>query len=177
MTTRRERTYGNGLSPVVADILQLVFGLELLDPSRIVWLVSPWVGDIPVLDNRSGAFTAVGPGWPLRTVTMSEALGACVERGATVTLVTREEPANTAFLQAFDRIGARFPGRCRAVYDPKVHEKALVTSHAYVSGSMNFTFSGQMANRELIELETDPAEVNRALLQLASRYPDGGEAQ
>ena len=34
------------------DLLQMLFLSELLAPSRCLWLVSPWISDIPVIDNR-----------------------------------------------------------------------------------------------------------------------------
>ena len=35
----------------VADLLQAIFAAEILRPSARMWIVSPWISDIPVLDN------------------------------------------------------------------------------------------------------------------------------
>ena len=37
----------------IPDLLQTIFAALLLSPSRNLWLVSPWISDIPVLDNRT----------------------------------------------------------------------------------------------------------------------------
>ncbi len=171
MAARRVRTYGGGLSPAVADMLQIALAIELLSPSRRVWLVSPWVADLPVLDNRGGAFMAVGPGWPLRYVTLIEVIEVLLARGSTLTVVTRDEPSNAYFCSQMRQLEETYPSRCRLLIDPQVHEKGVVTDHAFLTGSMNYTFSGQSTNRELLTLETDAASVNQAQLELAGRYP------
>ena len=44
-------------------LLQALFSAELLVPSRRLWLVSPWISDIPILDNTAAGFSMLGPLW------------------------------------------------------------------------------------------------------------------
>lgn len=171
MTERSARTFGRGPTPAVSDMLQVLFGLELAAPSERIWVVAPWQSDIPVLDNRSGEFSAVGPGWPLRMVRLSEVLSASLDRGSIVTTVMNDEPSNLAMRGAVEALQTAYPERCRLIIEEQVHEKGIVTDHAYLSGSMNWTFSGQKANLEKVSLSTDPATIAVQQLELAGLYP------
>src|SRR5690242_14504935 len=79
----------------LADLLQMVFGAEFILPSRCLWLVSAWVTDVPVLDNRTGAFSSVEPRWPRAQVRLSRVLLALAERGTTVHVATRPDMVNS----------------------------------------------------------------------------------
>lgn len=62
-------------------LLQAVFIGELLAPSQEIWLVSPWVSDIGVVNNTDGAFTGLEPSWGARHVRLSEILLRLAARG------------------------------------------------------------------------------------------------
>jgi len=176
MTDRSARTFGRGPTPAVSDMLQVLFGLELAAPSERIWVVAPWQSDIPVLDNRSGEFSAVGPGWPLRMVRLSEVLSASLDRGSIVTAVMKDDPSNMTMRVAMGALEARYPERCRLIIEDQVHEKGIVTDHAYLSGSMNWTFNGQKANLEKVSLDTDASTIAVQQLELAGLYPWEGVA-
>jgi len=42
----------------------MLFLAELVNPGTEAWLVSPWISDIPVIDNGSGSFDAINSDWP-----------------------------------------------------------------------------------------------------------------
>jgi len=176
MTERSARTFGRGPTPAVSDMLQVIFGLELAAPSQRIWIVAPWQSDIPVLDNRSGEFSAVGPGWPLRAIRLSEVLAASLDRGSTATVVMNNDPSNLPMRVATEELEARYPERCRLIIAEQVHEKGIVTDHAYLSGSMNWTFNGQKVNLEKVSLATDPATIAVQQLELSGLYPWQGVA-
>ena len=48
---------------VIQELITLMMVGELLDPGSTVWIVSPWISDVPLLDNRAGSFDAVNPEW------------------------------------------------------------------------------------------------------------------
>jgi hypothetical protein len=176
MTERSARTFGRGPTPAVSDMLQVLFGLELAAPSERVWVVAPWQSDIPVLDNRSGEFSAVGPGWPLRMIRLSEVLASSLDRGTVVTVVMKDDPSNVTMRVVVESLQASYPERCRLIIEEQVHEKGIVTDHAYLSGSMNWTFNGQKANLEKVLLETQPATIAIQQLELAGLYEWEGVA-
>ena len=41
------------------DLLQTILVAELIAPSQCLWLVSPWISDIPVVDNTANTFLAL----------------------------------------------------------------------------------------------------------------------
>ena len=105
MTTARSRIIHTRASArQVPDLLQAVFTAELLCPSPCLWLVSPWVSDIPVLDNRTNGFLPFEPRWARTQVSLSQALGKLLELGTTIHVATRPDDHNSAFLDRMRRI-------------------------------------------------------------------------
>lgn len=168
---RRIRTYGNGPSLEVRDVLQAVFVADLLEPSESIWLVSPWVSDIPVVDNRDGAFSSMGVDWGHREVLLSEALPVVLDAGTRVTVVLRGGDENLAFRTRLRRLMDAYARTLRMLEFTDVHEKGLVTDHATVGGSMNFTYSGTSSNLESLVLDVNPERINQLQLELSQQYP------
>lgn len=170
---RRVRTYGSGPSIEVSDILQSVLVAELLCPSASLWLVSPWISDIPVIDNREGAMSSLGPDWAHRSILLSEVLPLILDAETRVTVVLRGGVDNVTFQIRLQELAATHPRHLRVIETPDVHEKGLVTDHAVVGGSMNFTFSGRSRNLEHVVFDTNMDRVNQLQLELSQEYPWG----
>ena len=58
------------------DLIEAIFASELIRPSQRLWLVSPWISDLPVIDNTSESFSGLDPDWGARPVLLSEVLSA-----------------------------------------------------------------------------------------------------
>lgn len=168
---RRVRTYGNGPSVEVADVLQTVLVAELLAPSTALWLVSPWISDIPVLDNRDGAISNMGYDWAYRLILLSEVLPDILDADTRVTVVLRGENENLTFRSRLAGLSDAYPKSLRVIESEDVHEKGLLTDHALVAGSMNFTFSGRAHNVEALLLDTNDQRINQVHLELSQTYP------
>lgn len=158
----------------VAHLLQSIFAAELIAPSRTVWLVSPWVSDVEVLDNRADAFAGLETSWGSRGVSLVEVLVALLRRGTDVVVATRAVEHNQRFLRRL-RDGARGIGggeRLRIVEDARevLHEKGLLGDDYYLSGSMNFTYNGIRINDEAVKYQLDPAVVGDARVHFRQRY-------
>lgn len=63
---RRITTAGRGQTRILNDLMQNLLVTELLVPSRQLWVLSPWISDIDVIDNTAGQFKSVLPGLPAR---------------------------------------------------------------------------------------------------------------
>ena len=64
MTQRRIFKTKSVGSVVLKELMQNIFVAELLNPSqKLVWIVSPWVSDVRLIDNRGGNFDIVNPDW------------------------------------------------------------------------------------------------------------------
>ena len=46
-------------SQEVFDLLAAMFAAEMVRPSACVWVVSPWISDVGLLDNAAGDFPAL----------------------------------------------------------------------------------------------------------------------
>lgn len=157
----------------VPDLLQIVMVAELLRPSRCLWLVSPWVSDIPVIDNRTNGFSTLEPLWARARVRLSQVLTRLMEGGTTVHVATRPVEHNAAFLDRLRR-SAEPEGLPLVVHPVEdLHEKGILADGFYLSGSMNFTFSGISLNEEAVHYFVDAAVVAQHRILFAQRW--GGE--
>ena len=64
----------------IRELLEGIFVAELLVPSESLWLVSPWITDIDLLDNRCGQFSSLVPTWGLRRIRLSEVFAHLMEQ-------------------------------------------------------------------------------------------------
>ncbi len=156
-----------------AELLQSVFSLELMCPSDRLWLISPWISDIPIIDNRGGTFI-LPEKWGPERVSLSRVLVALAVRGTKIMVVTTTDKSNNTFVTALQDESRR-----RKVEDlvviknddaEKLHEKALTSSDYVIDGSMNFTFNGLFIRRERINFETDERVVAETRLSLVGDF-------
>ena len=52
----------------------------------------------------------------------------------------------------------------------RMHQKALTGDDFVISGSMNFTFSGVMLNKEHVQFQTDQVSVAAAQMDLQKQF-------
>jgi hypothetical protein len=154
----------------IRDLLQGLFALEALRPSRPLWLLSGWLSDIGVVDNRARQFSYIDPNWPTAMVPLSTVLRTILERDGAISIVLREDPHNRAFADRIRGLRTEHPGRLRLLLTPDFHEKGLVGEGFVVSGSMNFTHRGVEVNDEHIVYRTDQAVVAERRLTLSALW-------
>lgn len=156
------RTAGRHSRAQMRALLQGIFAAELVSPSSTLWITSPWISDIPVIDNRAGTFR-LGDEWPMGPVKLSKVLAAIAQRGGEVVVITTSDTNNNHFLGclADEIIRHGVVGRVRVVKDDEehLHEKAMVGDDFVLEGSMNFTFNGLLVRREFAEFSTNPERV------------------
>ena len=154
-------------------LLETVLAAECLRPSEVLWVVSPWISDVPVFDNRGGSFSYVFANAGERELRLSEVLTRLAEAGTAVIIATRDDPHNASFLAALATGG----GEISVVTSAELHEKTLAGDDFVLSGSMNFTQAGLDWNEEQVTLDTDPETVAAARRDLRSRWgPTRSEA-
>jgi phosphatidylserine/phosphatidylglycerophosphate/cardiolipin synthase-like enzyme len=155
----------------IKDLLQSLMVGEFLAPSKEFWLVSPWISNLQVLDNRAGTFRGLYSGTNYRSASLVDVLEYLANTGAEVTVVTR--PVDSAdIVQELERRSAsvRVPGFLRVIERETLHTKGLLGDTFCVSGSMNFTYSGVNLNDEFVTLHTDEQEVSRIRLEFSDEY-------
>lgn len=149
--------------------LAAVFAGELLDPSPEIWIVSPWVSDVPVLDNSDQDFDVLlGDGF-VGPVAFTTVLGRLAEFGSLLHLTVKPDDHNRDFVE---RLSRHVPSSQLDVHHAAdVHEKTLCGWNWVVSGSMNFTWRGFEVNEESVVYDIDSALAAQSRLDFEHRWP------
>lgn len=155
----------------IRELLEGIFVAELLVPSDTIWLVSPWITDIDILDNRCGQFSSLVPTWGLRRIRLSEIFAYIMDQSI-VHIVARPDPHNDSFLQKMRDLSkaSDSPGNLRVVIRDTLHLKGLLGQDYYLSGSMNLTYNGVEVNHEGISLDRSPEAIAEARIHFQENY-------
>lgn len=158
----------------IREILEGIFIAELLVPSDSIWLVSPWISDIDILDNRAGQFSSLVPTWGLRRIRLSEVFSQIIKQ-ANVYIVARSDSHNDPFLQKMRDLGraSDSPGNLKVVIRDTLHLKGLLGKDYYLKGSMNLTYNGVEVNHEGVSLDPSPATISEARIHFQTNYGGG----
>lgn len=170
---RRITTSGRGHTRVLNDLMQNLLAIELLVPSRQLWVLSPWISDIDVIDNTAGQFKTVLPGHPSRKIRFTEVLIELAGRGCDVRVLTRDVDSNVVARQRLENVGGSGAKPTVRVH-PRLHDKGILGDRFHLQGSMNFTFFGQAVNAEGVTLTRDPHDIAEARIAYNALYEDVG---
>jgi hypothetical protein len=160
MPSRDIHSYDGGKK--VRDFLSSIFGTLLMkqDHEKPIYLISPWISDFLVFDNKFSQFRDLFRNQPQSAeeldIKFSDIL---LELSAnnSIRVITSDQTTSKTFLKKIDRsdnIEIRVQKR---ILD---HEKAFLSELFYFEGSMNFTYSGTTDNMEKITCNS-------------SNYPEG----
>jgi hypothetical protein len=171
MTLERVVRTGRATGLRIDTILAAALLGELAAPSRELWLISPWISDVNVIDNTSGNYDSVFPEPTNRMYALSEVLALLTQNHARLTVVTRPDPHNKTFV---DRL-ARHADKKRTVIvrDEDVHEKTFCGELWLLTGSMNLTVRGMQINDEAVTYKHSAQAAATARLDLRRRF--GGQ--
>lgn len=160
---------------VIRELLQTVFLAELLKSTEALWIVSPWISNVELLDNSRGAFAAINPEWSRRHIRLSDILVHLLTRGTKVRVVTRPDQHNEDFLgKMAERAGETgLDTLLKLVQREELHTKGILTSWGLLTGSMNLTYNGVEINDEHICYETDHHVRASARLTFEAYLPGG----
>ena len=152
---------------VVRELVQVMCVAELLAPSPEVWLVSPWISDFILLDNRSGRFNAINPQWQRREIRLVDFALQMMTNNTHVIVVTRPDSHNQTFL---DRLGDRsfeagLGDQIELLMPERLHTKGILTEGGLLLGSMNLTYSGLEVNDESVYYETSAQAIAKASIE------------
>jgi len=155
MNTRTGRIIHSRVSSrQVPDLLQAIFVAEMIAPSSCLWLISPWISDIPLIDNSANSFQYLNATWARGKVRFSQVLKALADGGTTIHVATRPLPHNYGFIGSLGEAAASDQIVIHLVEE--LHEKGIVGDTFYLGGSMNFTYNGISINEEAVIYETTP---------------------
>ncbi len=159
----------------VRDLLESLLAVELLASGDEVWIVSPWISDLGVLDNRAGKYSGLDSAWPKRHISLAEIFVFALRSNpdSRLHIVTRPDVHNIRFCDRLKTLATLENCSSRVLIDsnrPTLHTKGLVATTFALNGSMNFTRNGVEVLEETVQLETDPARIAQLRLALHGNY-------
>lgn len=157
-------------SRAIRDLLQSLFVLETVRPSKPLWLLSAWITDAPMLHNGARQFAAIDPEWGAGPVTLVRVLRTVLDRGGQINIITRRHEWNEPFIEQLRRFRRDFPVRFAVLAEEDFHDKGLLGDDYELAGSMNFTRKGIETNAEHLIFRTDPRIVAERHLELNARW-------
>jgi hypothetical protein len=101
---------------VIQELITMMMVAELVDPGPAgVWIVSPWITDVPLIDNRAGSYNAINPEWGRRVIRLADLAAQLMAGGTSVRIVTRPDNRNQTFLRRLEEIA------CSASHQRNTH--------------------------------------------------------
>jgi hypothetical protein len=155
----------------VKEVIELAFAAELLDPSDVLWLVSPWLSNVPVIDNTAGGFSPLCPEAPKTVITLGPILAQLAARGTYLVIASRPGDGTPTIVQALKAVLGEDAEAClRYVEREELHTKGIVSNRFAIKGSMNITNNGLLHLDELITYTCDPAELQELRVTFEHEY-------
>jgi phosphatidylserine/phosphatidylglycerophosphate/cardiolipin synthase-like enzyme len=167
------KTQGTG-SVTIQELMQTMFVAEMLISTSTIWIVSPWISNVVLIDNRSGNFDSLNPEWGRREVRLTDVLTALMNRGTSVKIVTRSDESNVAFITKLHDLAQQLAleDRVSVTIRDQLHTKGILLSNSLLMGSMNLTYNGMVINDEWVEFSLDREDIARTKLEFA-KYLEG----
>ena len=179
MTFETRRIFKSAVTSqnLIRELLQLMLLGELLAPGgERAWLVSPWISDIVLFDNRAGGFCAVNPEWGSREIRLIEVAVDLMARGTPLGIATsfdqHNDPLIAALLDAIDQAG--LPEQLTIIQRQHLHTKGVLLKRGLLTGSMNLTYNGLELNDEMVVYDTNSKTLAEARLNFESYLEAGG---
>ena len=171
MSQRQILRTRSGSRQQIKGLLESLFAAELLSPSPKLYLVSAWIRDIHILDNRSGSYRGLDPAWGQRALRLSEVLRILLHRGSELVLAIREDQGNQDFARRLTcDLGDTELARVAVLTRADLHVKGLLGEGYAITGSMNFTNNGVENNEEFLRYETDPRKLAELRVEFEQAY-------
>lgn len=171
MSLSTDREIAMTRSPrVPAELIQSIFVAELIRPSRRLWLASPWISDVDLIDNRARQFASLCPDWPAAWIGLTRVLEALLVRGSRVTIITNDDAHNRHVRERVQALGRVYEGQTRTIVDENLHEKGIVGDWFSLSGSMNLTYHGIFVNQEHLVYTCDESRVSERRIGFELRW-------
>lgn len=152
----------------IPDLLQTIFVAELITPSQCIWLVSPWLSDISIIDNTANTFIRLEPFWSRCRIRLFQVLATLAAQETTIHIATRPDSHNYSFLAALKV--RNDSTNCHIHITEELHTKGILGDGYYLAGSMNFTYNGITVNEEAVTYETSPEIIAEQQVIFTTRW-------
>lgn len=176
-TTRRIFKSAVTSQNLIRELLQMMLLGELLAPGgKRAWLVSPWITNVVLLDNRAGGVASVNPEWGNREIRLIEIASDIMSRGTPLGIATSYDDHNNSFLESLSNVAeeAGLADMLTIVQREHLHIKGVLLKRGLLTGSMNLTYRGLELNDEMVVYDTDLRTLAEARLNFES-YVEASE--
>lgn len=156
-------------SQSIIDLIQSLLVLELVQPSKTIWVGSAWISDIQLFDNRGLQYKSLEPDWPADMISLSKVLLALAKRGIQIVIITRDDEVNQNFLNKI-KLNKSEDMILDIILRDEFHEKGLLSDSYEITGSMNFTYNGIMINDERVIYRCDKNKIAERQIVMWDKY-------
>lgn len=148
------------------NLLASLLSLELLKPSKQLYLSVSSLRDTPILPNDLGQFGSLFPEVAQSFLSLNEAMALLVARGVDIRLICSSKDAlSELFL-------SQLPPTVNYRTTDSLYQLGLYGEHFCLRGGLQLTDFGVGVANDSLELITAPAEVNQQLLEVAQYWED-----
>ena len=157
---------------ILKELLQNIFVAEFIKPSKKIWIVSPWISEFTLIDNKSGNFDIINPDWRGREILFSDVIIHLLYGGSKVSIIYRTDIRSDVFVSMLKEKAKEnnvFENLTIIQRELK-HNKGILTDHGSLSGSMNFTYTGVEISEDLIQYDIDISRVDKDKLEFEEDY-------
>ena len=114
---------------MIQELIALMILAELIDPGEELWVVSPWISDVPLLDNRAGTFDVMNPEWGRREVRLVNVATQLMAGGSRLVVVTRPGEHTQVFLRCLREaaVDAAVETSLTTIVRDHLHTKGILT--------------------------------------------------
>lgn len=173
MTFETRRIFKSAITSqnLIRELLQMMLLGELLAPGgKRAWLVSPWISNVVLFDNRAGGFITVNPEWGSREIRLIEVAMNLMARGTALGIATSYDGHNTPFLDTLSEAAteAGLSDLLTIVQREHLHTKGLLLRRGLLTGSMNLTYRGLELNDEMVVYDREAKTLAEARLNFES---------
>ena len=165
-TTRRIYKTAHTAENAIKELVTIILMCELSDPGSEVFFVSPWISNVPLLDNTSGTFDSLNPDWGHMKIRLSDVTTQLTTLGSKVNIVTRTDEHNKYFLTELrNKVNAQGSSKLlKIVKTDLLHTKGILTGHGVLTGSMNLTYNGFTNLDEQVTYDTATEDIAQSKL-------------
>jgi phosphatidylserine/phosphatidylglycerophosphate/cardiolipin synthase-like enzyme len=173
MTFETRRIFKSAVTSqnLIRELLQFMLLGELLAPGgERAWVVSPWISNIVLFDNRAGGFGAVNPEWGSREIRLIEVAVDLMARGTPLAIATSFDQHNDPLIADLRDVveQAGLAEQLTIIRRRHLHTKGLLLRRGLLTGSMNITYNGLELNDEMVVYDTNSKTLAEARLNFES---------
>ena len=165
--TRRIFNHSNSSREVLQELLQNIFISEIIHPSKDLWVISPWISNIEIFDNRGGAFTSLCPDWQGLTVRLQQILVLLMSFDTKVIIISNLDNHNDRFFAGIAQKSedTGLGDKLTLLRRNTLHTKGIFSQHGSLTGSMNLTFNGMKILDEHIVYTISKPDIAQGILE------------